>query len=85
MTVSELIGRDKRDLQKADLLFLYTADYCTDGSWLEFGYMKYKLGKPVILCAPNRKGKMGWSDFEADAVYTSIDEAIDKIINYWSV
>jgi hypothetical protein len=83
-TMKELIGRDKKDLQEADLLFLYTADRCSDGSWLEFGYMKYKLDKPVVLLAPNRKGKMSWSDFEADAVYGDLEEALSKIINYWS-
>jgi len=84
LTVPELIGRDKKDLQEADLLFIYTADKCTDGSWLEFGYMKYKLDKPVILFAKERKGKMSWSDTEANAVYDDLEEALTKIINYWS-
>jgi len=84
ISMAELIGRDKKDLQESDLLFLYTADKCTDGSLLEFGYMKYKLDKPVVLLAPKRKGKMGWSDCEADAVYGNLEEALNKIINYWS-
>jgi len=85
LTVPELIGRDKRDLQKSDLLIILTADRCTDGSWLEFGFMRYKLDRPVVLVAPSRKGSMSWSDYEASAVYTSVNEMIGKVINYWSV
>ena len=82
-SIKELIDRDKRDLQIADLLVILTGDICSDGSWLEFGYMKYKLDKPVIIFAPTRKGNMSWSDYES-VVYDNLNIMIDKIINYWS-
>lgn len=83
MEISEIIVRDKYNLKRSDLLLILTGDEVSDGTWLEFGYAKYKLDLPVVMVAPTRVGQHGWSNYEADYIARSLEEAVNWIANYF--
>lgn len=80
--INEIIDRDKHYLQMADALLILTGDIPTTGTWLEFGYMKYKLEKPIVVIAPKLrkkadKGYQNWTTGEASKVVASLKEAVE--------
>lgn len=83
MDIAEIIARDKYDLKRSDLLLILTGDEVSDGTWLEFGYAKYKLDIPVVMVAPTRIGQCSWSNHEADYIARSLEEAVNWIANYF--
>lgn len=83
MSIAEIIARDKYDMKRSDLLLILTGDDTSDGTWLEFGYAKYKLDIPVVMIAPSRVGKHGWSNYEATYIAKDLDYAINWIIDYF--
>ena len=83
MDIAEIIARDKYDLKRSDLLLILTGDEVSDGTWLEFGYAKYKLEIPVVMIAPTRIGQYGWSNHEADYIAFNLTTAEDWIAKYF--
>lgn len=83
MDIAEIIARDKYDLKRSDLLLILTGDEVSDGTWLEFGYAKYKLEIPVVMIAPTRIGQYGWSNHEADYIAFNLTAAVDWIAKYF--
>ncbi len=83
MNIAEIVARDKYDIRRSDLLFILTGDDISDGTWLEFGYARYKLDIPVIMLAPSRIGKYGWSNYEAAYIAEDLEHAINWIVNYF--
>ncbi len=70
------IDRDLADLKKSDCHLILTGDVPTDGSWLEFGFSVWKLHIPVVIVAPSRLNKYGWSNRYASYLAKDIDDAI---------
>lgn len=85
MDIAEIIARDKYDLKRSDLLLILTGDDVSDGTWLEFGYARYKLDIPVVMVAPSRIGKHGWSNYEATYIARDLNHAVNWIANYFFV
>jgi len=83
MNIGEIIARDKYDLGRSDLLLILTGDNPSDGTWLEYGYAKYLLDIPVVLIAPSRVGKNGWSNHEAAYIAKSLEDAVEWIAGYF--
>ena len=81
--IGEIIARDKYDLERSDLLLILTGDVPSDGTWLEYGYAKYMLDIPVVLIAPLRIGKNGWSNHEATYIAKSLEDAVKWIVDYF--
>lgn len=83
MDIGEIIARDKYDLGRSDLLLILTGDTPSDGTWLEYGYAKYFLDIPVVLIAPSRVGKNGWSNHEAAYIAKDLHDAVQWIVGYF--
>lgn len=81
LTMKKYVAKDEFAIMNSHVLLVLTGDTSSNGTGWEMGLAHYKLGIPVILVAPKRvyEGLMGFSNVKADALFATIEEAVDFI------
>lgn len=78
--MKRFVSKDEFAIRHCDVMLVLTGDTPSEGTGLEFG-LALSLGMPVIVVGPKRaRGEiMGFWTIKADAVFGSVEEAIEFI------
>ena len=80
LSEKQIVEQDKKLLQDCDAVLIITGDTITSGTWLEFGYARYRLGIPVVVVSQNPST---WTTAEATHVAGNVDEAISWLREFF--
>lgn len=87
LTMKAFVAKDEYAIRSAQALLILTGDTPSEGTGLEFG-LAIQLGIPVVMVSPKRaRGElMGFWNIKADAIFATVEEAVDFIAtNYAEV
>ncbi len=78
--MKQFVSKDEFAIRHCDILLILTGDTPSEGTGLEFG-LALSLGMPVVVVGPKRaKGEiMGFWTIKADAVFATVEEAVQFI------
>ncbi len=85
LTMKAYVAKDEYAIRQSDVLLVLTGDTSSNGTGWEMGLAHFELHIPVILVAPKRvTGElMGFSNIKADAIFATVEEAVEFIVtNY---
>jgi len=77
----DIVRRDKELLEGCDAVLVLTGDDISSGTWLEFGYARYKLGLPVVVVS---SAPTTWTVVEASAVTPTVVAAVAWLKQYFA-
>lgn len=80
LTMKAFVAKDEYAIRSCHALLILTGDTPSEGTGLEFG-LALRLGIPVVLVSPKRvRGElMGFWNIKADAIFETVDEAVEYI------
>lgn len=80
-TMKAYVAKDEFAIRHSDALLVLTGDLSSEGTAWEMGLAHFEMGIPVILVAPRRVAGelMGFSNIKCDAMFSTVEEAIDFI------
>lgn len=87
LTMKAFVAKDEYAIRSCHALLILTGDTPSEGTGLEFG-LALSLAIPVVVVSPKRAAGdlMGFWNIKADAVFATVEEAVDFIaINYAGV
>lgn len=78
--MKQFVSKDEFAIRHCDVMLILTADNPSEGTGLEFG-LALSLGMPVVAVGPKRaKGEiMGFWSIKADAIFATVEEAVEFI------
>ena len=86
-TVTELITRDRQDINNADLILIYgyqVGNHLGIGTWCEMEYAQ-SLSKPIVIISIDpRIINHPWVKHHCVKIFDKLDEAINYIKDFWA-
>ncbi len=81
ITMKNYVAKDEFAIRNSHVLLVLTGDRSSEGTAWEMGFAHYEVGIPVVLVAPRRVAGelMGFSNIKADAIFATVEEAVDFI------
>lgn len=81
LTMKSFVAKDEYAIRCSQVLLVLTGDKSSEGTAWEMGLAHFKLKIPVVLVAPKRVAGelMGFSNIKADAIFATVEEAVEFI------
>ena len=80
LSKEDVVRQCKELLESCDAVLILTGDEVSSGTWLEFGYARYKLDIPVVVVSSN---PATWTAVEASYVASTVASAVAWLKQYF--